>query len=392
MKFNKKLLEKKWAAYTIATCSAVLLYMALMHIGTFFRFLGIVWDYIAPIITGLAIAVILDPVMRFFENRAFGKLKHKKIARGLSVLCTMLFVLLLVILLSVALVPQLTESISTLIGNWDNYADSLMKSFENVSRAAMNLHLSFPQITKLGENLAEKITTAIPSSVGNIVDTSYSIGKGFFNAIVGFILAAYFLTDKERIKRSMKRFCKALLSDRLYDEGTEFFRQCYSIIIRYVGSDLLDGLIIAIINFIFMTIIGLPYQSLISFIVGVTNLAPTFGPIIGGILGAFILLLVNPWYALWFILFTIVLQTLDGYVIKPKLFGNTFGVPPMWILIMIVLGGRIFGFWGIMLAIPVTAIISYLYDNFIRVKIDRKNEAKDEKRRQMKEKINEDSV
>ncbi len=190
----------------------------------------------------------------------------------------------------------------------------------------------------------------------------------------------------------MKRFCKALLSDRLYDEGTEFFRQCYNIIIRYVGSDLLDGLIIAVINFIFMTIVRLPYPLLISFIVGVTNLAPTFGPIIGGILGAFILLLVNPWYALWFVLFTIVLQTLDGYVIKPKLFGDTFGVPPMWILIMIVLGGRIFGFWGIMLAIPVTAIISYLYDNFIRVKIDRKNEAKDEKRRQMKENRKEDPV
>ncbi len=392
MKFNKKLLEKKWVAYTIATCSAVLLYMALKHIGTFFRFLGIVWDYIAPIVTGLAIAVILDPVMRFFEERIFGRIKHKKIARGLSVLCTMLFVLLLLILLSVALVPQLTESISALIENWDDYADSLMKSFENISQAARNLHLSFPQITKLGENLAEKITTAIPGSVGNIVDTSYSIGQGFFNAIVGFILAAYFLVDKERIKQSMKRFCKALLSDRLYDEGTEFFRQCYNIIIRYVGSDLLDGLIIAVINFIFMTIVRLPYPLLISFIVGVTNLAPTFGPIVGGIIGAFILLLINPWYALWFILFTIVLQTLDGYVIKPKLFGDTFGVPPMWILIMIVLGGRIFGFWGIMLAIPVTAIISYLYDNFIRVKIDRKNEAKDEKRRQMKENRKEDPV
>ena len=125
-----------------------------------------------------------------------------------------------------------------------------------------------------------------------------------------------------------------------------------------------------------MAILGMPYSLLISFFVGITNLCPTFGPIVGGLLGAFILVLDNPWYALWFLIFTLILQTLDGYVIKPKLFGDTFGVPSVWILVMIIVGGRIFGFWGIMLAIPFTAMFAYVFETFLRKLIDKRNEEK----------------
>ena len=158
-----------------------------------------------------------------------------------------------------------------------------------------------------------------------------------------------------------------------------FFKRCYQILIRYVGGDLLDGFVIALINFLFMVIMGMPYPLLISFVVGMTNLCPTFGPIVGGLIGAFILVLVNPWYALWFLIFTLVLQTLDGYIIKPKLFGDTFGVPSVWILVMIIVGGRIFGFWGIMLAIPFTAMFAYIFETFIKNLIDKRNEEASEK-------------
>ena len=101
-------------------------------------------------------------------------------------------------------------------------------------------------------------------------------------------------------------------------------------------------------NFIFMSIVGMDYALLISVVVGVTNMAPTFGPIVGAVVGAFILVLVNPWYALWFLIFTVILQTIDGYIIKPKLFGDTLGVSSIWILITLVVGGRMFGVAGIL--------------------------------------------
>ena len=136
--------------------------------------------------------------------------------------------------------------------------------------------------------------------------------------------------------------------------------------------DIIDGIIVGITNFIFFLIMGMPYNILISVVVGITNLAPTFGPIVGGLIGAFILLLVNPWQALWFILFTLVLQTIDGYIIKPKLFGNSFGVSSIWILITIIVGGRMFGVWGILLAIPFAAIADYFYHDVIWKKLDKR--------------------
>lgn len=140
--------------------------------------------------------------------------------------------------------------------------------------------------------------------------------------------------------------------------------------IRYILCDLLDGMIIGVANAVFMLLVGYPYVPLISVVVGVTNLAPTFGPILGAVIGAGILLLVNPWYALVFLIFTIALQTVDGYIIKPKLFGNTLGVPSIGILVSIIVFGRMFGAIGVLLAIPFAAIIDYIYKDGILPKLE----------------------
>ena len=140
--------------------------------------------------------------------------------------------------------------------------------------------------------------------------------------------------------------------------------------IRYIASDILDGLFVGCANAVFMIIAGMPYIPLISVVVGVTNLAPTFGPIVGAVIGAFILVLANPWQALWFLIFTLILQTIDGYVVKPKLFGDTLGVPSIWILISIIVFGRMWGVAGILLAIPIAAITDFIYHDYIVQKLE----------------------
>jgi predicted PurR-regulated permease PerM len=124
-------------------------------------------------------------------------------------------------------------------------------------------------------------------------------------------------------------------------------------------------------------IAGLPYAVLISVVVGVTNLAPTFGPLVGGVIGAVILVLINPWYALWFIIFTMILQTCDGYVLKPKLFSGVLGVSSVWVLICIIVGGRMFGVPGILLSIPFAAISDYIYNEFILVRLRKRRQKKE---------------
>ena len=129
-----------------------------------------------------------------------------------------------------------------------------------------------------------------------------------------------------------------------------------------------------------MAAAGMPYVVLLSVLVGVTNLAPTFGPFVGGAIGAFILLLVNPWYALWFLLFTLILQTVDGYILKPKLFGDSFGVSSVWILVSIIFFGRLFGILGVIISIPLAAIVSYVYQSWILRKLQMRRDNNERQR------------
>ena len=133
-------------------------------------------------------------------------------------------------------------------------------------------------------------------------------------------------------------------------------------------------MIVGIVNAIFMTIVGLPYVGLVSVLVAITNIIPTFGPAIGAIIGGFLLLLVEPWYAVAFLIFTAVLQLIDGYIIKPKLFGDSLGVSGLWILIGIVAGGKMFGIIGILLAIPMVAILDMIYHKFLLPFLENRNE------------------
>ena len=139
--------------------------------------------------------------------------------------------------------------------------------------------------------------------------------------------------------------------------------------------DLLDGVIIGFSNGIFMKVAGMPYAVLLSMLVGVANLVPTFGPFVGGAIGALILVLVNPWYALWFLLFTFFIQMVDGYILKPRLFGDSLGVPAVWVLISIIFFGRIFGMIGVVISIPLAAILTYMYRSWIMIKLEKRRES-----------------
>ena len=137
-----------------------------------------------------------------------------------------------------------------------------------------------------------------------------------------------------------------------------------SILKRYIVFNLLDSLIVGGANAIFMAIVGMPYVGLVSFVVAIANLIPTFGPVIGALIGGFVLLMVNPWHALAFLIFTFILQTVDGYILKPKMFGDSLGVSGLWILVGVIVGGRAFGVVGILLAIPGVAILDFLYQEY----------------------------
>ena len=371
MKFGKWK-KKKWFAYTVATCSAVVLYMLLSHVGNMFAALGAFFSFLRPIITGIIIAYVINPLANFFDRKVFHKLKGEKTRWTLSSICALIVLILCVVLLFVALIPQLVDSASALVSNMDTYVSALqevLRRFETGSNSYFGL--DFGKLFSFGDSFLDKVNSMMTLENFKIfAGGSANVGRGVFDIVIAFILAVYLLLDKRRITGGIGRFMALVMKQESFTKAAEFLDRCNVILIRYISVDVIDGLIVGIVNFLFMIIMRMPYAALISVIVGVTNLAPTFGPIVGAILGAFVLVLIDPWYALWFLIFTVILQTLDGYVIKPKLFGGSLGVSALMILIAIILGGKLFGVGGILLAIPFAAIIDFTWKDFVIKKLE----------------------
>lgn len=386
MKFDRNLFGRKWVGYALAGCVTVLFYMIISHLHVFGGVVRKIGGYVNPVFIGIVMAYVMDPVVGFFSRQVFIRVNNPRLRRNLSVICTAITVILFIVILLVALIPQVIESIITFLRNLDTYATSLQRLLRSLSSHSSGEEsaIDLSGLISSGSSLLSHLTSSLPKNVENVFFTSVNIGRNAVMLGIDFILAIYFLVDKNRLLGVSTRLLRAILPERIYTRAGVFWHRCNSILLQYIAFDLLDGVIVGVANFVFMLLLKLPYNTLISVVVGVTNLAPTFGPIVGCILGAFVLLLVNPWYALWFVIFTIILQTVDGYIIKPRLFGGQLGVPAVWILIAIIVGGRMFGVVGILLSIPAAAIIDFMFKEGLlpllerrRVRADARMNARD---------------
>ena len=368
MKLKKNWMDNRWIACTAALCAAVLFYVILTHFPSVWRGIDTFLSYFAPVVLGVILAYVINPLSNLFQNRVFQHVRSEKRRRNLSVIFALITLIVFIVVLLVALIPQIIDSIVTFVSNIDKYADTLQQLLKKLEEYTREWNIDISSLITMGDDLLENVSSTLPANINRILNTSYSIGMGVFNGVISFILAIYFLVDKNRLVAGIRRMMTALLPDRKYHLVADFWNRCNDILIHFIIYDMLDGLIIGIANLIFHLVAGIPYGIMISTVVGVTNLAPTFGPILGAVVGAFILVLINPWYALWFLIFTIILQTIDGYILKPKLFGGLMGVPDVWILICIIVGGRMFGVPGILLSIPFAAISDFIYVDWITKK------------------------
>ena len=358
-----------WIPYTIAACSAVLLYVVLTNLGAIWNVIRGVFRFLSPVLWGIVIAYVIDALVRPYQKFFFRKKAGTRAARNISIGLALFTILLVVALFAGFVIPQLAQSITTLVMNVGSYASSLGSLLDSANISVGHRSLDMSLLLEYSDQLLNRLVTFLQENAGNILNTSFSVGKGFFNLIISFILAIYFLLDKERLLSWAKRMLRMWLPENRYSDFAAFCIRSNRILLRFIGCDLLDALIVAVVNYLFQTICGMPYAVLISFAVGLCNLVPTFGPIVGWLVGGFILLLVDPWSALWFTVFTLTLQTIDGYVLKPKLFGDTLGVSSLWILVVIIVGGRMFGMAGVLLAIPFAAISDYLVREILRRRI-----------------------
>ena len=386
MKHFKDMIHQRWFANTLAGCITVAVYLLLSNldivVGGISQFIG----YFSTIIGGAAIAYMMNPLAKLYDNKLFSKIdkiKRDSTKWSLSVGLAVTTVVLFLVLILVILIPQLLASITTFVSNLGSYASSLMKLLNDfgLSVSESQNATGVQNFLASSETIINTIVDYISDNSSNIISASTTAGKGVVNWIVAFIISVYLLAAKDRLKKGAKQFMYAAMKKDVYESSLTFLSRCNDILNRYIIYDLIDGLIVGFINAIFMGLFGMQYIGLVSVVVGVTNLVPTFGPLVGGVIGVFILLMVRPWHALIFLIFTLILQTIDGYILKPKLFGNTFGVSGLLILLAIVIGGKIFGIIGILLAIPSAAICDYVYREIIIPHMEKKRKEQGKKER-----------
>ena len=367
--------------------AALLFYFAVGNITVFGNAVSRLVSILAPFIWGLVICYLLSPLMRSVENKLFLPLARKlyrknkkndgrRFARALTVVFCEIVLILVLVALVYLIIPQMLSSVQTLISNSGAYVD-------NLSKWADGLFENYPVLddylggfldnfnTNLGNWLETKLLPRVGSVVTSVTSGVYGVAKSIYNLIIGIIVSIYLLSDKEGFVAAVKRMTYSVFSvetaDRLRS-GLNFVDRTF---MSFLNGKLLDSLIIGIICYIVCSILKMPYTLLVSVIVGVTNIIPFFGPLIGAVPSALIILMVDPTKCLIFIIFVIILQQLDGNIIGPRILGNSTGITGFWVMFSIILGGGLFGFWGLLLGVPVFVVIYSLVTNLIVKKLKR---------------------
>ena len=366
---KNKLKDKSWYSPAVAACIAVTLYVVLTHLGQISDGLGKFTGYFNTIILGLVLAYIMNPLAKFYQNKLLRRSEKLASKWSLAALLAVITMIVFIVFMLNTMIPQLIDSIKTFVGNMDSYIASLdaFITKKNIS--------GLPRGEKLVEyltGLSEELYNYIAANADAILNASAAAGKSVLKFLIAFILSVYMLMSKDSLKNGALRLMHAVIPEKPYEKMISFFRRCDGILVDYIVFSLLDSLIVGGVNAVFMTIAGMQYVGMVSMLVAITNLIPNFGPIIGGAIGGFILLLVNPLHALIFVLFTLVLQFFDGYIIKPKLFGNKLGVSGLLILASVIVCGNIWGITGILLAIPIAAILDFSFRDVIMPALERR--------------------
>ena len=365
---NRHRIKTYWLPRAAVLSAAVAVYVLLTHLSSIWNGVRAFFGFFSPVGLGCVIAYLVRPLAKLCRQTLFRWIGKEKRRQFCSVALAYFLVLAFLALLLILLVPQLVEGVSLFTDNLDSYLETLRSVFPGVK--AFERILNMQNALASREKLLDTVTTALKNNTQHILEMSALAGKSLVQWLIGLFLSIYLLAGKDRLNAKGTRLLHALLPAERYEGTLGFLRRCDLILNRYVVYNLLDSLIIGGANAIFMAVMGIPYIGLVSFIVAVTNLIPTFGPIIGGAVGALMLCLVKFRYAVAFLIFTAVLQLCDGYLVKPKLFGNSLGVSSLWVLIGITVGGRMFGAVGVLLAIPAVAILDFLYTDYLLPRLE----------------------
>lgn len=373
IKFSQQTKESA-LAFVLAGSILILLYFSILNFDVVKNFFSLAASVLMPFMIGFAAAFLLHPIMMGIENNLLKKTKLKqttkrKISAGLAMVVMILVVLGFLFLIF----PSISDSViklSNQIGNYAINAEAIIEETIELYPQTANFLTWFFEV---GQDTLMDVVDYLKNMIPTILGYSIRLVTAVFDFIIGLIIALYIMFDRERFYKQIKKVAYVIFPVPIVKQFRELAKLSSKMFNSFIVGKIVDSTIIGIMCYIGMSLIGFDFALLISFIVGVTNVIPFFGPFIGAIPGVVILFIVNPIDSLWFALFVLALQQFDGNILGPLILGDSMGIPTLYVMFAILVGGGFFGIVGMFLGVPVFSIIYVVCKKVVEKQLAKKN-------------------
>lgn len=373
------------ALLVIAAC--VLFASLVFNINTVWYYIKKIFGVLSPVIIGLIIAYLINPMVKFFAKyiyKVIGKKasssekagKAARVSNAIAVVIATLVFAVVIIGFFWLVIPQLISSISSFVLTLPEKINIISDWVKERLNEDKQLQTVLTGLLDYGNNWVKNDLSKFATNAASYLASGvWSVVNFLKNFGLGLIFAIYLLLSKERLIRQCKKMLFAFLDDKTVASVLEWLSRSHEVFSGFINGKLLDSLIIGILCFIGTTILRIPYALLVSVVVGVTNVIPVFGPYIGGVPAAILVTIADPLKGLYFSIFIILLQALDGNVIGPKILGDKIGLSNIWVMFAIVVAGGLFGLPGMLIGVPAFAVIYYAFALLVNHRLKKKNKS-----------------
>lgn len=370
----------------LVVAASILFYFALFRLKSISAWIEKIIEVLMPILYGCAIAYVLNPIVKkvdehllpVLEERMKNKDRARKLSRSIGVFLALFLMFVLVVALCNMVIPELYYSIRNMIytlpGQLNQLIDEINEMATGQSTTSAFLRTAVQEGSQMLENwLRTELLPKTNEIMSNLTVGVINVISTAFDFLIGIIVSIYLLFSKEIFLAQCKKAIYAVLPVQYANVVLHFATKSNEIFGGFIIGKVIDSAIIGVLCFFGLSILDMPYVVLISVIVGVTNVIPFFGPYIGAIPSAILVLLNNPIQGVYFIIFILVLQQFDGNILGPKILGNSTGLSAFWVIVAILLGGGLFGIVGMIMGVPTFAVLYYMAELFLNNRLEKKH-------------------
>ena len=381
MELNKENMRKiRWLI-----AFAVLLYLGIQNLAVVLKYVKLLWGLLLPFVLGGAMAFVLNVPMSFIERHLFGKVREKnnkagkaasKLARPVSLVLSIVFVILLILIVVLVVAPELGTTLVSVVKKVEEDIPLAQKWITDTFNGDSEIVKWASAIEIDPQKILDSIVSVLKNGADNLVSSTITVTMGIVsmavNFAIGFVFACYVLLQKEKLGKQVLKATYAILPVKVVEYQSHVCTLASKIFASFITGQCIEAVILGSMFFVTMTIGRFPYAMLIGVLISFTALIPVFGGIIGCWVGVFLILMVSPLKAFMFLGLFLILQQIEGNLIYPHVVGNSVGLPAIWVLVAVTLGGNLMGIVGMLIFIPLVSVLYTLFREWVYARLDKK--------------------